>query len=92
MANLLPTAIEAVSGFAWATGGDQPATAFVYRKTTEEALFPIAVGQHHPVVASADPGAALGMGFPIVAAIICFFLTLVNMTRGLRDVRPSSSS
>ncbi len=68
------------------------ATAFVYRKTMEEALFPIAVMVNTiPVVAKAPILVLLlgnGMEPKIaIAAIICFFPTLVNMTRGLRDVR-----
>ena len=68
------------------------ATAFVYSKTTEEALFPIAVMINTiPVVAKAPILVLLlgnGMEPKIaIAAIICFFPTLVNMTRGLRDVR-----
>ena len=93
MANLLPTAIEAVSGFALGNlAAISLATAFVYRKTMEEALFPIAVMVNTiPVVAKAPILVLLlgnGMEPKIaIAAIICFFPTLVNMTRGLRDVR-----
>jgi len=58
----------------------------------EEALFPIAVMVNTiPVVAKAPILVLLlgnGMEPKIaIAAIICFFPTLVNMTRGLRDVR-----
>ena len=93
MANLLPTAIEAVRASSWATWPpSRLATAFVYRKTMEEALFPIAVMVNTiPVVAKAPILVLLlgnGMEPKIaIAAIICFFPTLVNMTRGLRDVR-----
>ena len=93
MANLLPTAIEAVSGFALGNlAAISLAIAFVYRKTMEEALFPIAVMVNTiPVVAKAPILVLLlgnGMEPKIaIAAIICFFPTLVNMTRGLRDVR-----
>ena len=93
MANLLPTAIEAVSGFALGNlAAISLAAAFVYRKTMEEALFPIAVMVNTiPVVAKAPILVLLlgnGMEPKIaIAAIICFFPTLVNMTRGLRDVR-----
>ena len=59
----------------------------------EEALFPIAVMVNTiPVVAKAPILVLLlgnGMEPKIaIAAIICFFPTLVNMTRGLRDVQP----
>ena len=93
MANLLPTAIEAVCGFLLGNfAAISLATAFVWRKTMEEALFPIAVMVNTiPVVAKAPILVLLlgnGMEPKIaIAAIICFFPTLVNMTRGLRDVR-----
>jgi NitT/TauT family transport system permease protein len=93
MSNLLPTAIEAVSGFMLGNlAAISLATVFVYRKTMEEALFPVAVMVNTiPVVAKAPILVLLlgnGMEPKIaIAAIICFFPTLVNMTRGLRDVR-----
>lgn len=92
MANLLPTAIEAVLGFLLGNfAGIAIATAFVYSRTMEEAFFPIAVMVNTiPVVAKAPILVLLlgnGMEPKIaIAAIICFFPTLVNMTRGLRDV------
>jgi NitT/TauT family transport system permease protein len=93
MTNLLPTAIEAVCGFVLGNfAAISLATVFVYSRTTEEALFPIAVMINTiPVVAKAPILVLLlgnGMEPKIaIAAIICFFPTLVNMTRGLRDVR-----
>ncbi|HET6198082.1 MAG TPA: ABC transporter permease [Acetobacteraceae bacterium] len=93
MSNLLPTAIEAVCGFLLGNfAAISLATVFVWRKTAEEALFPIAVMVNTiPVVAKAPILVLLlgnGMEPKIaIAAIICFFPTLVNMTRGLRDVR-----
>jgi NitT/TauT family transport system permease protein len=93
MSNLLPTAIEAVCGFLLGNfAAICLATAFVWRKTAEEALFPIAVMVNTiPVVAKAPILVLLlgnGMEPKIaIAAIICFFPTLVNMTRGLRDVK-----
>jgi NitT/TauT family transport system permease protein len=94
MANLLPTAIESILGFALGNlAAVIVATVFVWRKTVEEAMFPVAVMINSiPVVAKAPILVLLlgnGMEPKIaVAAIICFFPTLVNMTRGLRDVRP----
>jgi len=94
MANLLPTAIESILGFALGNlVAIVVATVFVWRKTVEEAMFPVAVMINSiPVVAKAPILVLLlgnGMEPKIaVAAIICFFPTLVNMTRGLRDVRP----
>jgi len=92
MTNLAPTAIEAFLGFMLGNlAAIAIATAFVYRKTIEEAFFPIAVMVNTiPVVAKAPILVLLlgnGMEPKIaIAALICFFPTLVNMTRGLRDV------
>lgn len=94
MANLMPTAIEAISGFLLGNlAAIMIATAFAYKDTLEEAFFPIAVMVNTiPVVAKAPILVLLlgnGMEPKIaIAALICFFPTLVNMTRGLRDVNP----
>ena len=92
MTNLAPTAIEAVLGFLLGNiAATLVATAFVVRRTMEEAFFPIAVMINTiPVVAKAPILVLLlgnGMEPKIaIAALICFFPTLVNMTRGLRNV------
>ena len=92
MTNLAPTAIEAVLGFLLGNiAATLIATAFVLRRTMEEAFFPIAVMINTiPVVAKAPILVLLlgnGMEPKIaIAALICFFPTLVNMTRGLRNV------
>ena len=94
MTNLAPTAIEAVLGFLLGNfAAILIASAFVLRRTMEEAFFPIAVMINTiPVVAKAPILVLLlgnGMEPKIaIAALICFFPTLVNMTRGLRDVSP----
>lgn len=94
MQNLLPTAIEAISGFLIGNiAAVTIATAFAYKDSLEEAFFPIAVMVNTiPVVAKAPILVLLlgnGMEPKIaIAALICFFPTLVNMTRGLRDVNP----
>jgi len=94
MMNLLPTAVEAISGFLLGNlAAIAIATAFAYKDTLEEAFFPIAVMVNTiPVVAKAPILVLLlgnGMEPKIaIAAIICFFPTLVNMTRGLKDVNP----
>jgi len=96
MENLLPTSIEAVLGFLLGNfAGIAIATAFVYSRTMEEAFFPIAVMINTiPVVAKA-PILVLLMGNGMepkitIAALICFFPTLVNMVRGLEAVNPQS--
>src|SRR6476660_10152913 len=92
MLNLLPTAIEAISGFLLGNlTAILIATVFVHKKTMEEAFFPVVVVVNTiPVVAKAPILVLLlgnGMEPKIaIAALICFFPTLVNMTRGLRDV------
>lgn len=94
MANLWPTAIEAIAGFIIGNvAAITIAIAFAYKDTLEEAFFPIAVMVNTiPVVAKAPILVLLlgnGMEPKIaIAALICFFPTLVNMTRGLRDVNP----
>jgi NitT/TauT family transport system permease protein len=96
LSNLWPTVIEAISGFLIgnliAIG---IATAFVHRKTLELAFFPIVVLINSiPVVAKAPILVLLlgnGMAPKIaIAAIICFFPTLVNMVRGLESVSPQA--
>jgi len=68
---------------------------FVHRKSVEQAFFPIAVLLHSiPVVATA-PILVLLLGNGLapkvsIAAIICFFPTLVNMVRGLESVGAQS--
>jgi len=96
MANLQPTAIEAVSGFLIGNAvAIAIATLFVHRKTLEEAFLPIVVLINSiPVVAKA-PILVLLMGNGLapkvaIAAIVCFFPTLVNMVRGLEAVSPQA--
>jgi NitT/TauT family transport system permease protein len=96
LANLWPTAIEAVLGFLLGNlSAIVIATVFVHKKTMEEAFFPIAVLINTiPVVAKAPILVLLlgnGMEPKIaIAALICFFPTLVNMVRGLESVNPQA--
>src|SRR5207302_7874760 len=96
MVNLLPTAIEATSGFLLGNlTAIFIATVFVHKKTMEETFFPIVVIVNTiPVVAKAPILVLLlgnGMEPKIaIAALICFFPTLVNMVRGLEAVNPQS--
>jgi NitT/TauT family transport system permease protein len=94
--NLLPTAIESVLGFLLGNATALViATAFVHKKTLEESFFPIAVLLNSiPVVAKA-PILLLLLGNGLspkiaIAALICFFPTLVNMVRGLESVSPQA--
>jgi len=96
IANLIPTAIEAFLGFLLGNfAAIALATVFVHKRTAEEAFFPIAVMINTvPVVAKAPILVLLlgnGMEPKIaIAALICFFPTLVNMVRGLQDVNPQA--
>lgn len=96
LANLLPTAIEALGGFAIGNVvAIAMATLFVHRKSLEMAFFPIVVLINSiPVVAKAPILVLLlgnGMAPKIaIAAVICFFPTLVNMVRGLEAVSPQA--
>ncbi len=95
MRNLWPTAIEALLGFLLGNFvAIVIATVFVHKKAMEEAFFPIVVLINTiPVVAKA-PILVLLMGNGMepkiaIAALICFFPTLVNMVRGLREREPA---
>lgn len=96
LANLVPTAIEALSGFLLGNlAAIVIATAFVHKKTLEETFFPTVVLINTiPVVAKAPILVLLlgnGMEPKIaIAALICFFPTLVNMVRGLEAVNPQA--
>jgi NitT/TauT family transport system permease protein len=96
LGNLLPTAIEALSGFllgnAAAIG---VATLFVHNRRLQEIFFPVVVMFNSiPVVAKA-PILVLLMGNGVepkiaIAALVCFFPTLVNGVRGLEAVNPQA--
>ena len=92
--NLLPTTVEAVGGFLI---GNSAAIAvailFVHVKVLRQIFFPVAVMLNSiPVVAKA-PILILIMGSGLapkttIAALVCFFPTLVNMLEGLGSVDP----
>jgi len=94
--NLVPTALEALGGFLLGNlAAILLATVFIHSKSIQEAFFPIAVMINTiPVVAKAPILVLLlGNGMEpkiIIAALICFFPTLVNMVRGLESVNPQS--
>jgi NitT/TauT family transport system permease protein len=96
MSNLLPTAIEAITGFLLGNiAAIIIATTFVHKKSLEQAFFPVVVVFNTiPVVAKAPILVLLlgnGMEPKIaIAALICFFPTLVNMVRGLESVNPQA--
>lgn len=94
--NLVPTAIETGLGFLIGNGvAIIGAILFVHSKPVERALFPVAIFiRTIPIVAIAPVLVImLGTGYApkvVVAALICFFPTLVNMVRGLDSVDPQT--
>jgi NitT/TauT family transport system permease protein len=96
MTNLAPTALEAIGGFVLGNfAAIVTAAVFVHSRTVEHAFFPVAVLINSiPVVAKA-PILVLLLGNGLapkiaIAAIICYFPTLVNMVRGLQAVSPQA--
>jgi len=93
--NLLPTLLEAVLGFVF---GNLVAILlaiwFVHSATAEKAFYPIAVFiKAIPIIAVAPILVLIfGNGVApkiIIAGLICFFPTLVNMVQGLRSASPA---
>lgn len=93
-ANFLPTLTEALAGF---VVGNSVAVLlaiwFVHSPLAERAFYPIAVFINTiPIIAVAPILVLLlGNGYApkiVIAALICFFPTLVNMVRGLKSVPP----
>ena len=96
MRNLGPTAVESFLGFFFGNVASIAiATLFVHQKTVEQAFFPLAIIiRSIPIVAIA-PILVLMLGndmLPkvVIAALICFFPTLVNMVKGLSSVNPQA--
>lgn len=94
--NFWPTVLEALLGFFF---GNLVAVLlaiwFVHSQTAERAFYPVAVFMHTiPIIAVAPILVLLfGNGLTpkiIIAALICFFPTLVNMVRGLKAVSPAA--
>ena len=95
LANAVPTWIEALSGFA---AGNAVAVAlailFTYSRPARLAYFPVVLLFNTVPVLALAPIVILvfGLGMTpkvIIAALICFFPTLVNMTRGLDLATPN---
>jgi NitT/TauT family transport system permease protein len=90
------TLIESIGGFVAGNGiAMLLAVVFVHSKPTERALYPIAVAiRTVPIIAIAPILVLLfGNGYTpkiIIAALISFFPTLVNMVRGFEAVEPSA--
>ena len=92
--NFWPTLLEAVAGFVLGnTIAVLLAIWFVHSRLMERAFYPIAVFINTiPIIAVAPILVLiLGNGYApkiVIAALICFFPTLVNMVRGLKAVSP----
>lgn len=94
--NFWPTLSEALLGYVCGnTVAILLAISFVHSRTAERAFYPIAVFMHTiPIIAVAPILVLiLGNGYApkiVIAALICFFPTLVNMVRGLKAVSPAT--
>ncbi|WP_376767760.1 MULTISPECIES: ABC transporter permease [Mesorhizobium] len=94
-ANLLPTLLEAFLGFIFGNLiAILLAVWFVYSSTAEKAFYPIAViVKSIPIIALAPILVLIfGNGIApkiIIAGLICFFPTLVNMVQGLKAASPA---
>jgi NitT/TauT family transport system permease protein len=96
LSNLWPTAIEAAGGFVVGNlAAILVATLFVHNKTLQDIFFPVVLMFNAiPIVAKA-PILVLIMGNGMepkitIAALVCFFPTLVNTVRGLESVNPQA--
>lgn len=94
-ANLLPTLMEALAGFFFGNlAAILLAVWFVHNDNAEKAFYPIAVFiKSIPIIALAPILVLIfGNGVApkiIIAGLICFFPTLVNMVQGLRSASPA---
>lgn len=94
--HLLPTLFESVAGFCIGNlVAISLAVLFVHNQFAERAIFPITVFINTIPILAIAPILVLifGLGIlpkVIIAALICFFPTLVNMVRGLKAVSPET--
>ncbi|MFV2054361.1 ABC transporter permease [Aliiroseovarius sp. YM-037] len=96
LTNFWPTFYESLLGFfVGNTAAVLIAVAFVHNRMVERAFFPIAVFVNTIPILAIAPILVLifGPGLTakvVIAALICFFPTLVNMVRGLQAVSPQA--
>jgi len=94
--NFVPTFYESVAGFfAGNLAAILIAIAFVHSRLVEKAFFPLAVFINTIPILAIAPILVLIFGAGatakiVIAGLICFFPTLVNMVRGLQSVSPQS--
>jgi NitT/TauT family transport system permease protein len=90
--NLASTMLAAVLGFLIGTGvAVGLAILFLYSRTAERALFPWAITIKTIPILAIAPLLTIWLGYGLapkvaIAALICFFPTLVNTVRGLKTV------
>lgn len=95
LANLVPTAIEAITGFFLGNAiAVTLATIFIHSSTLRRMYFPVAVIFNTIPIIALSPILILIFGMSIfskivISAIICLFPTLVNMIRGFEAVSVS---
>lgn len=96
MRNFWPTLYESLMGFAAGNlAAVLIAVAFVHSRMVERAFFPITVFINTIPILAIAPILVLIFGAGVtakvvIAALICFFPTLVNMVRGLQSVSPQA--
>ncbi|MBV1901770.1 MAG: ABC transporter permease [Kordiimonadaceae bacterium] len=94
--NFWPTFYESILGFIVGNlAAVLVAVAFVHNKLVEKAFFPLAVFINTIPILAIAPILVLifGSGLSakvIIAGLICFFPTLVNMVRGLQAISPQA--
>lgn len=95
LSNFWPTCIEALSGFVIGNGAAVLfAIVFAYSRFIRQSYFPVVLFFNTIPILALSPIIILifGLGMTpkiIIAAIICFFPTLVNMIRGLASATPN---
>ena len=95
LSNFIPTATEALAGFVFGNlAAVGFAIVFAYARFVRLAYFPVVLFFNTIPILALSPIIILifGLGMTpkiIIAAIICFFPTLVNMIRGLASASPS---
>jgi NitT/TauT family transport system permease protein len=95
LSNFWPTAVESLAGFfAGNLAAVLLAIVFVHNKTVSRMYFPVVLFFNTIPVLALSPIIILifGLGMTpkiVIAAVICFFPTLVNMIRGLDSATPN---
>ena len=95
VASFWPTAVEAVAGFVIGNlAAILLAVVFVHSRVLQAAYFPVVLFFNTIPILALSPIIILifGLGMTpkiVIAAVICFFPTLINMIRGLNSATPS---